>query len=89
MVSFRKATINNHEVPIGLDGAFAPCHTHRHMPIDDVPVLAFNAKGIKNTFTHLCIIAQQIVVTFLLVVGALIAQEITLKGSHAIFVKER
>ena len=89
VVGLREATIDHHELAIGLDGGLALAHLHGHMAIDDVAVVACNAKGVHDAVANLLVVAQAEVVALLLLVGLLRLDEIAFKGGHLRLVEQR
>ena len=47
MIGFRKASVDNHQLAIRLDGIFTFGSMNRNVSVDDMSVGALNTKGIK------------------------------------------
>ena len=89
VVSLCKTAVDDHEPAACLDGILPLGSMHGHMTVDDVSVVALHPESVEYPVAHLGLLAQRVVVAFLLVVGALVLQHVALKGGHAVFVEER
>lgn len=88
VVGLREATIDDHQSAIGLDGILTLGSMNRHMAIDDVAVVASDAKGIENVVDHLSVITQAEVVAFLLMPRLAVGEEVALIGCHLRLVEQ-
>ena len=57
VIRFGETTVDDHEFSVGLDGIFAFSGVYRHVAVDDMPVGAFYAKGVKNVVDDLFVVA--------------------------------
>ena len=53
-----------------------------YMSVDDMPVVAIYAEGIKNVVAYALIVTQQEIVAFSLMVGFLVSNEVSFECRH-------
>ena len=82
MISLRESSVNHHQFAIGLDGIFTLRGMNGNVAVDDVAIVASNAKSIENTVAHFFVVAQLEIGSFFLFERFFVAQEIALEGSH-------
>ena len=88
VVGLREATIDDHQSAFSLDGILTLGSMNRHVAIDDVAVVASDAKGIEDVIYHLPVITQAEVVAFLLMPRFAVGEEVALIGSHLRLVEQ-
>ena len=89
VIGLGESAVDDHQSAVCFDGAFAACYAYGHMPVDDVSMAAFDAKSIEDSVAYLGVVAQLVVVAFLLLVRPFVTKKIALEGGHAVLVEER
>ena len=84
LIGLGEAAVDDEQPAGGLDRAFALFDAHWHMAVDNVPLVRIQAKGGQQLPADLRLVVKGIIGILFLPVGALIRDEIPLKGGHAV-----
>ena len=84
LVGLAEAAVDHQQLAAALDGALALFGLDGHMAVDDVAVLALQAKLPQQLFTDVGVFVEAVVGVFGLGPGVLVGDEAALEGGHAV-----